>query len=550
MKKILIPILILSLTACNIDRSPYDSKESDVILADATGLKTITLGNYALLKGDAEGGGFYNNLYRISEYGGDNIDISGTTSDSFFYYYNYKSIKNNYRTNIIWNSGYKAIIGCNRVISKVTEGKDTETDQLIGENYFLRAYVYFSMVNVFGRPYNQGTGNSGIPLKLSDDVNDLPARATVGEIYNQVVSDLLKAEKLMTLDKTNIYASKEAAQALLSRVYLYMENNDKAIEYADKVINSGKYTLLSKAELPAYATKTPENNTETILAFKYNKDGDYSDGWYTVGSMYATIQNVGWGEMYASSSYLDLINQNPQDARLKFISPKYSSPAVPVAYWVQKGTSSSGTATYSYQFQKTFQQNGNTYFTMNNINYQVQSEAAPNKTNYYFVNATGGKTYVYLDNDMDKRNGYPKFYVLKCSLQEGVPQLWSPVIVRLAEIYLNRAEAYAKKGNTASALTDVNIIRTRAGIPVYNSTPAGQTALDVVLQERRLEMAFEGHRRYDIFRNKLDLDRQYPGTHLSGNNVFYTVTYTHNRVVEYIPEQQIQIQPNLVQNPD
>ena len=549
MKKILIPILIVSLTACNIDRSPYDSKESDVILADATGLKTITLGNYALLKGDADGGGFYNNLYRISEYGGDNIDISGTTTDSFFYYYNYKSIKNNARTNTIWNSGYKAIIGCNRVISKVTEGKDTETDQLIGENYFLRAYVYFSMVNVFGRPYNQGTGNPGVPLKLSDDVNDLPARATVGEIYNQAVNDLLKAEKLMTLDKNNIYASKEAAQALLSRVYLYMENNDKAIEYADKVINSGKYTLLSKAELPAYATKAPESNTETIFAFKYNKDGDYSDGWYTIGSMYATIQNVG-GEMYASSSYLDLINQNPQDARLKFISPKYSSPAVPVAYWVQKGTNSSGATTYSYQFQKTFQQNGNTYFTMNNINYQVQSEAAPNKTNYYFVNANGGKTYVYLDNDMDKRNGYPKFYVLKCSLQEGVPQLWSPVVIRLAEIYMNRAEAYAKKGNTASALADINIIRTRAGIPVYNSVPAGKTILDVVLQERRLEMAFEGHRRYDVFRNKLDLDRQYPGTHLSGSNAFYTVPYTHNRVVEYIPEQQIQIQPNLVQNPD
>ena len=59
--------------------------------------------------------------------------------------------------------------------------------------------------------------------------------------------------------------SKEAAQALLSRVYLYMENNDKTIEYADKVINSGKYSLLSTTELPLYSTKTPENNQETIL---------------------------------------------------------------------------------------------------------------------------------------------------------------------------------------------------------------------------------------------------------------------------------------------
>lgn len=49
--------------------------------------------------------------------------------------------------------------------------------------------------------------------------------------------------------------SRKAAQALLSRVYLYMENNDKTIEYADKVINSGKYSLLSTTELPLYSTK-------------------------------------------------------------------------------------------------------------------------------------------------------------------------------------------------------------------------------------------------------------------------------------------------------
>ena len=156
-------------------------------------------------------------------------------------------------------------MGANRAIIKFAEGKDTETDQLLGENYFLRAYVYFSLVNVFGKPYNQGTSNLGVPLKLSDDVNDLPARATVGAVYDQVVKDLQKAEQLMTVDKGNVYASKEAAQALLSRVYLYMENNDKTIEYADKVINSGKYSLLSTTELPLYSTKTPENNQETIL---------------------------------------------------------------------------------------------------------------------------------------------------------------------------------------------------------------------------------------------------------------------------------------------
>ncbi|SEW32342.1 Starch-binding associating with outer membrane [Chryseobacterium wanjuense] len=550
MKKILISLIALSFVSCNTDLSPYDSKESDVILADATGLQTITIGNYALLKGDANAGGFFNNLYRFNEYSGDNVNISGVTSDNFFYYYNYRNIKNNVRTNITWNSGYKAIVGCNRAIAKFAEGTDATTDQLLGENYFLRAYVYFSLVNMFGRPYSQGTQNLGVPLKISDDINDIPPRATVGAVYDQIVSDLKKAELLMNIDKSNVYASKLAAEALLSRVYLYMENNDKAIEYADKVINSGKYMLLSKTDLPSYSTKVPESNTETIFAFKYNKDGDYADGWSTVGSMYANIQGVGWGEMYASSTYLDLINQHPEDARLKFIVPKYTTSQVPVVYWVQQETNSAGGANYNYKFQPTFIQGGNTYFTMNGVNYQVFTEVTPFKTNYYFNNSTGGKTYVYSDFDMDKRNGYPKFFVYKCSQQEGIAQLWSPVIVRLAEMYLNRAEAYAKKGNTTSALADVNVIRTRAGIPTYSSVPAGQTLLNVVLDERRLELAFEGQRKFDIFRNKLDMNRQYPGSHLNGSNPFYTVPYTSNRIVEYIPEQQIQIQPNLIQNPD
>ncbi|MCV5004269.1 RagB/SusD family nutrient uptake outer membrane protein, partial [Escherichia coli] len=85
-----------------------------------------------------------------------------------------------------WNAGYKTIVGANRAILKFAEGKDDTTDQLLGENYFLRAYVYFSLVNVFAKPYNQGRQNLGVPLKISDDVNDLPGRATVGEIYDQI----------------------------------------------------------------------------------------------------------------------------------------------------------------------------------------------------------------------------------------------------------------------------------------------------------------------------------------------------------------------------
>ena len=101
--------------------------------------------------------------------------------------------------------------------------------------------------------------------------------------------------------------------------------------------------------------------------------------------------------------------------------------------------------------------------------------------------------------------------------------------------------------NTA-ALDDINIIRQRAGIPIYTSVPDGKTALEIVLEERQLELAFEAHRRYDIFRNGLTLDRRYPGTHDRGNALL-TIPANHARVVDFIPEEQILAQPNLEQNP-
>ncbi|MGS2737823.1 RagB/SusD family nutrient uptake outer membrane protein [Sinomicrobium sp. M5D2P17] len=547
MKRIIYTIFTaVTLVACNVDRFPHEDIREEELFENEGAIEAVTLGNYSILKGDADGYGFAPQLHRYSEYPGDNISLSGTTTDPLFYAYNYRNIINSYRSNDLWSSGFRAVVGCNKVISLIEEGESPESDQLIGENYFLRAYVFFEMVNIYGRPYSQGTSNPGVPLKLTADVNDLPDRSTVGEVYEQVVSDLLKAESLMNIEKTNAYATKEAAQALLSRVYLYMEENEKAIEYADKVINSGRFQLLPQSETGRYFAKVPEENTETIFCLRYHKESDYSNGWYTVGSLYASIQNVGWGEMYASASYLDLINRHPEDVRKEFIEPQYledeDGNPIPAVYWTDSD--------YKYQFRQTFEQNGKTYFKEGETDVEVQEEVDGTNSRYYFMNG-GNKVYVVKDYDMEKRNGYPKFYILKASMQENIPQLWSPVVSRLAEMYLNKAEAYAKMGNGGEAIANVDILRERAGIPVYENAsdlPAGQDVLDVVLDERRLEFAFEGHRKFDVFRNNRVLDRRYPGTHLNGNNPYYEVQPTDNRVIEYIPENQINAQPSLIQN--
>ena len=95
----------------------------------------------------------------------------------------------------------------------------------------------------------------------------LPDRSTVKEVYEQAISDLKKAEAMITENKGPAYASKEAAQAMLSRVYLYMsgtysnpnaEYAQLAVDYATKVIESGQYELLGHDEFMTYNTIVPE----------------------------------------------------------------------------------------------------------------------------------------------------------------------------------------------------------------------------------------------------------------------------------------------------
>lgn len=137
-------------------------------------------------------------------------------------------------------------------------------------------------------------------------------------------------------------------------------------------------------------------------------------------------------------------------------------------------------------------------------------------------------------------------------MQEGQSQLYSPVLIRLAEIYLNRAEANYHLGDQNGALSDVNIIRERAQIPPLElgNLPGGKSFFNCILDERRLELAWEGQRELDIFRNNQVLDRRYPGTHLSGAPVYLTIQPTADYIIEYIPQTEMDAYPiELVQNP-
>ncbi|MFA5970756.1 MAG: RagB/SusD family nutrient uptake outer membrane protein [Lentimicrobiaceae bacterium] len=480
-KRTIVLIALLSLiVACQKDLNPYDSKSTDVALATPADLQLATYGTYAGL--------VYSQYTRMQhfmgEYGSDNVALSGTTSDALYNVYNYTHFPGMYVTNDFWSQAYKIIFSANQIIERIEDGKSPELDQLKGENLYLRAMAHFDLVKFFGRPYSQGQGvNPGVVIKENTNDAGLPSRSTVKEVYDFIITDLEKAATLMTEEKSASFASKEVALALLSRIYLFKEDNEKAIEYADLVINSGRYQLLSTSEYKTYFRKTPDENVETIFAIRHTiSDNRYKDA---IGSMYYKdpTGTSGWGQMYASLAFVRLLNRYPEDARHSFI----------------------------------------------------ELQLAPNGI------------------DTLKRGNVPKIYVNKYNWQEGVANLSSPVYLRLAEMYLNRAEANAKLGHDQLAIDDVNLIRKRAGLSgtalyTVGDLKGHNSILDVVLEERRLELAFEAQRPLDLFRNNLPMIRAYLGFH--GLDKFnQTILPTDKQVIFFIPEREIVVNPNLTQNP-
>lgn len=120
--------------------------------------------------------------------------------------------------------------------------------RISGEAFFLRAFYYFALVNTYGKPYKPATAATdfGVPLKTDPVIKDqFVVRSSTKQVYDQIITDLLEAEKALAgaNESSNIRVNQAAAQALLSRIYLYMENYEKSVYYADQVINLNKYKL-------------------------------------------------------------------------------------------------------------------------------------------------------------------------------------------------------------------------------------------------------------------------------------------------------------------
>jgi len=345
-----------------------------------------------------------------------------------------------YQENKTWTEVYRLINVANNILESVpTVPTDTESEKegalkVSGEAHFLRGFYYFWLANLYGQPYQPSTASTdlAVPLKTSEAVEDVKfSRASVQTIYDQVLADLLQAEKELEqvrAKRTSLYrADVVAVQLLLSRVYLYMQDWNQAAKYAAKVVKA-------HPQLQDIVTQT-----EAKFAIAANPENLFSMG----GDDLPCLFYYGYQGFKVSDDLYNAYGSNDNRRRQW--------------YW-HKGLFT-GCVKHA---------EGNKYFNQN-----------PATTNYY--------------ND---------------AYYEGYRGVLAPVsslfLLRSAEAYLNLAEAEAYRGNETEALTALNTLRNKR----YNSGAklsdiTGTALIDAIRQERRLELALEGHRWFDLRRYRV-----------------------------------------------
>ena len=592
MKKIFaIGIALLMLAACEMDFVPSDSMTSSQLKSNPSAAVYTTDGIYSLFKDNlpykgqssGEAGNIYlRHYFQLTESRGDNVTVSGNSEDPFISPYRYEDVALGKNKTYTWWMAYKIIYAANSNIdgidlstfSNKNSAEFKQAAHLLGENYFFRALGHFHMVTLFAMPYVCGRDNPGVPLRIGMDYSTT-TRATVGQVYDAIVEDLKEAAKYMGMGTKRgdaSYVNVNAAKALLSRVYLYMgdEHLQDCIDVCDDLITAAPASVKAPYDSTTLSNypKSTWTSPETIWCVHFSYPQDIPSPEATIGAMYICQEysTNGWGEWYWSDELIELFNRYKKadgtcaDNRFNayFLYKWYPDDVrlhngkVTACFPIRNTQDFAVTAHVAGLTPST----GDYNFTYEGTAYTAKKETLGGYTRYFIeANLTGdatfwgGKTPVYIREDISEDDGwqfrgnaYMPYMNSKFAWQDGQCTLSSPAMIRWGEVFLNRAEAYARIGGKDSeALADVNLIRARAGLPdeamftTTNYTTRGyDNILDVVLDERRMELCFEGQRVFDIFRNKKTLDRRYVGYH-----PFETINYDDPRIAMLIPNDEV-----------
>ena len=588
MKKILSTIFLpLLLAGCvNLDLVESDSLTSAALSSNPAAAIYTTDGIYALMKDytdyhTSEANTFVRQFILLNELKGDNICYSNTSTDAFWQSATYMDGAETENSDYMWYICYRLIYAANANISGLDE--ETESNrQLRGENYFLRAFFHFTLLNLFAKPYSFGADNPGVILRIGSDYSET-RRATIGECYDAIEADLLEAIRLMTPAArrgNNGYVGQETAKALLGRLYLYKGEWQKCIDTCTELLGSDPLSHLETEVTDLYANSS---NSKEVLWCVNVTDSDMAsrNPKGNVASMFDSpdgTQLTGWGELYVADPLLDLMERFPQDKRYKdMVRLHLSQPGLTVNWGVLDEVNNclsqsialpnADKETKTISSSVTDNGDGTYSFTKDGVNYKAIPDNTSTKISdefpgYILNDAAHTRCYVrhvmptpqfmksgaviWTQNGYSIRpGGYPTWFCEKFSHQTGstFPLTASIIMLRYGEVVLNRAEAYAHLNQEAEALADINVVRTRAGLSgdalmtSANMKKRGYpTVLDAVLDERRLELYYEGFRITDLLRNQRDIDRRFPS-----RTVCEVIPYTDPRIQYQIPTSETSV---------
>ncbi|MDF9797883.1 tetratricopeptide (TPR) repeat protein [Catalinimonas alkaloidigena] len=354
-----------------------------------------------------------------------------------------------------WYSSYKGIKRANDVIHNVMDipGMDeVSAGRFVAEAKALRALFYYNLVTVFG---DVPLLTASVSLEDSKNVSRDPA----SEVWRQIVTDLNEAKEILpaSYDSADLgRVTTGFANALLSRVYLWTGEYEKAIAAAAAVTG---YVLE-----PIYAqlfNGEAESGQESILEVM-NASGSPSENiWRTEDS--EVNRSIYTGPVFAWSHFM----QPSRD----FIDNAFEEGDV------RRGDD----VILDHREGDTYDINGDGVIDEND---EIPANAPVDAHNLKYVkkgaDLTSGGVWI------------------------GELQTVNVIIMRYAEVLLNKAEALNESGRSEEALAPLNQVRARAGLDPVSTTDQNQLR-DIILHERAVEFCFEGHRFFDLKRtNKLD----------------------------------------------
>ena len=429
-------------------------------------------------------GNMYQSWYVLAEIPSDNTtnNLSGSVTDQDEFDKFYIRTTNPFVANF-WNESYNGINKCNMVLAQINgvTMDASRKDQLTKEVKFLRGLMYFNLVRIFG----------GVPLVTSNvQITDAYAiaRSSQAETYAQIIKDLTDAETLPASYTGNDVgrSTSGTVKALLGTVYMTMKDYAKGETKLAEVISSGKYSLLENTagslNITGYERifdPTNHNHKESIFDVQFKKGG------------------FGEGSGFANN-----------------FAPENSGTSV-----VTVGSTGGNNIPT---------EDMNNAYELGDLrkDYSMASSYIDNKT---------GKTISI--RHVKKYRDVP--------YQSGDANIDFPVI-RYADVLLMYAEALNENGKTSEACNMLNKVRRRGfgyqsteTSPVDISTADKVVFRDKVLQERRVELAFEGQRWFDLVRT----GRAVQVMKSKGFKINET------QLISPIPQKQVDINPGvMVQN--